>query len=80
MTLKCIVLANAHKKTPTLPDVVHQGLVHGLAEPSASLVIQVLVARITARAEVVDGHLELVVSEICQTILNGKQHRTYRGA
>ena len=52
---------NTRAEPKILPNVVRQGVIHRLAELRTSLVVQLLVARVCARAELVDRRLELVV-------------------
>ena len=53
---------NTRAEPKILPNVVRQGVIHRLAELRTSLVVQLLVAGVCARAELVDGRLELVMA------------------
>ena len=56
-----VSLANANLNPAIIPNVGHQGVVHRLAKLLAPMVVQALILRVRAGAEVIDRRLEVVV-------------------
>ena len=76
-----VSLANANLNPAIIPNVGHQGVVHRLAKLLAPMVVQALILRVRAGAEVIDRRLEVVVPVALHELTpNSHQGGTYSGA